>query len=142
MLSIIYLIQKAYTFYRGSSYIPYMVVYSNFAKLFNQSCQSQLSECLSHFPCAKTITWCSTRMKITWLAEHRRSENTICTAPVRDCERSEIPKGYLFIQHPRYDIHGRHKYRHVIVINKLKFRTIVLHCDHSVTDRRVARTCY
>jgi len=35
MLSIIYLIQKAYTFYRGSSYIPYIVVYSNFAKLFN-----------------------------------------------------------------------------------------------------------
>ena len=35
MLSIIYLIWKAYTFYRCSSYIPYIVIYNNFVKLFN-----------------------------------------------------------------------------------------------------------
>jgi len=54
-------------------------------------------------------------------AEHRRGENIICTVPVQDCEKSEIPKGYLYIQHPRYDIHGRHRNRKVIVVNELKF---------------------
>jgi len=53
--------------------------------------------------------------------------NTICTAPVQDCKNSEIPEDYLYIQHPRYDIHGCHRNWQVIVINKLGFRTIVLH---------------
>ena len=48
-------------------------------------------------------------------------------APVQDYEKSEIPKDYLYIQHPRYDIHGCHRTRQVIVINELGFRTIVLH---------------
>jgi len=66
-------------------------------------------------------------MKITWSAEHRRSVNTICTAPVQDCEKSETPKGYFYFQHPRYDIHRRHRNRQVIIINELEFGTIVLH---------------
>jgi len=65
-------------------------------------------------------------MKITWSAEQRRSVNTICTAPVQDCEKSEIPKDYFYFQ-PRYDIHRRHRNQQVIVINELEFRTIVLH---------------
>ena len=65
-------------------------------------------------------------MKITWSAEQRRSVNTICTAPVQDCEKSEIPKDYFYFQ-PRYDIHRRHRNQQVIVINELEFRTTVLH---------------
>jgi len=38
-------------------------------------------------------------------------------APVQDYEKSEIPKDYLYIQHPRYDIHGCHRTRQVIVNN-------------------------
>ena len=44
------------------------------------------------------------RMKITWLAEHRGSVNTICTAPAQDCERSENPISCPYIRHHRYDI--------------------------------------
>jgi len=47
--------------------------------------------------------------------------------PVQDCEKSETPKGYFYFQHPRYDIHGRHRNRQVIVISEVKFKTIVLH---------------
>ena len=54
-----------------------------------------------------------------WSAEHGRSVNTICTAPVQDCEKSEIPEGYLYFQHPSYDIHRRHRNRQVIVINEV-----------------------
>ena len=67
------------------------------------------------------------RMKITWSAEHRRSVSTICTAPAQDCKRSENPISYLYIQHHRYDIYRYHKNRQIIVINELKFRTVVLH---------------
>ena len=62
-------------------------------------------------------------MRITRSAEHGRSQNTICTAPVQDCEKSEIPKDYLYTHHPRYDIHGCLKNRQVIVVNELKFGT-------------------
>jgi len=89
---------------------------------------------LSSFTCreqcdcsATTVTWCSMRVKITWSAKHRRSMNTICTAPAQDCERSENPISYLYIRHHRYDIYRYHKNRQIIVINELNFRTVVLH---------------
>ena len=44
-------------------------------------------------------------------------------APVQDYEKSEIPKDYLYIHHPTYDIHGCLKNRQVIVVNELKFGT-------------------
>jgi len=66
-------------------------------------------------------------MKITWSAENRSSETTICMVPVQDCEKSEIPEDYLYFQHPRYDLHRRHRNRQVIVIDELEFRTTVLH---------------
>jgi len=93
--------------------------------------QSPWSECLSYFTNTKTVIRCLMKMKITWSAEHRRIENTICTAPVQDCEKSENPEDYLYFQHPRYDIHRRHRNRQVIVINTLEFRTIVLHCHRT-----------
>jgi len=72
------------------------------------------------------------KMKIMWSVEHRRSENTICTAPVQGCEKSEIPEDYLYFQHLRYDIHRRHRNRRIIVINELEFRTLVLH-SHGIS---------
>ena len=62
-----------------------------------------------------------------WSAEHRRSVNTICTAPAQDCERSENPISYLHIRHHRYDIYRYHRNRQIIVINEVEFRTVVLH---------------
>ena len=66
------------------------------------------------------------RMKITWPAEHRRSVNTICTAPVQVGEKSENPISYLYIRHHRHDIYRYHKNRQIIAINELEFRTVVL----------------
>jgi len=73
-------------------------------------------------------------MKKMWSVERTRSENTICTAPVQDCEKSEIPEDYLYFQYPRYDIHRRHRNWQVIIINELEFRTIVLHTHSHVTS--------
>jgi len=53
-------------------------------------------------------------------------------APAQECERSETPIGYLYIQHHRYDIYRYHKNRQIIVINEFEFRTVVLY-SHGTT---------
>ena len=57
-------------------------------------------------------------MRIARSAEHGRSENTICTAPLQDCEKSENPSDCLNFRHHRYDIYRYHRNREVGVLNK------------------------
>jgi len=73
-------------------------------------------------------------------AEQRRSENTICTAPVRDCERSENPDGCLNFRHHRYDIYGYHRTQQVGVSNNSPLQpwdiSVVSRTKESVTSSR------
>jgi len=95
---------------------------------------------LSHFPITKTIMRWSIRMRITRSTEHRRSENTICTAPVRDCERSENSNGCLNFWHHRYDIYRYHRNRQVGVLDDSPLRpwdiSVVSRTKESVTSSR------
>ena len=85
----------------------------------------------------KTITRCSIRMRIARSAEHR-SENTICTAPVQDCERSENPSNCLNFRHHRYDIYRYHRNRKVGVLNNSPLQprdiSVVSRTKESVTS--------
>jgi len=56
-------------------------------------------------------------MKIARSTEHGRSENTICTAPAQDCEKSENPSDCLNFRYHRYDIYRYHRNRQVGVLN-------------------------